>query len=764
MNYKNCISIAQSAMLLASPLTYAQLMLEEVVVTAQKRDELLTEAPLTVNVIGAQRMEDFAVFQADELGKLTAGLDIRFSGPNTGVGVRGVGTFSQQAAPARVGTYLDNFYLASGASIALGALFDMDSVQLLRGPQGALYSMPSPTGGLILETANPDLVDMTGYFRGSLVDPSGHNLQGAVSVPLIDGELAVRVAGFVDDRKSGVDNIVRDENDETDREGYRVKLLWEPMDALSVAMGYHSIETTDSGLQATLETFDESLANYQVDADDRNALADAPSLIKKREEELMTLNADWSADTWQASWWMGALESRTDSVVDNDLYDEPIQVLYQRSKVGRGGDDSLQTELRVSGLAFDRWSWVVGGYYASMESGTSVLVDRAVSPVSVIQLSLDIPTESETSALFTHNTIDLSDNTTLTIGLRYNKFELDTSSTIDGDFLVGSTLLPGGVVTDPVAVSSGVVPCVDGTLSPCNLGYEHSETEWTGTIKLAHSFNEALNIYGTIDRGYRPGGPNFDTTGIYQPTPTDPGSDLNVYQGESVDSLEFGLKGRLFGGKARYTSALFYSVYEDYQTQVGLVAYNAATGTVDTAVAQPFINVDEAVQAGVDAELTWLLTDNWSLFASFTYANVEFTEGEVICTDADAALGPDMRFSTCDADGEHASTQPEWFGTLQGEYVFPQLVAGADAYVSGLMVYRGDSQSPGDTTGRFDTDDFVTLDVYAGLRQTQWDMQLFVKNLADEDGVLEKSAVGNIYNKLVMTPPRTYGVTVGYRF
>jgi iron complex outermembrane recepter protein len=745
--------------------TYAQL--EEVIVTAQKKDELLSEAPVAVNVIGAQQIEEFSVFQADELSKLTAGLDIRYEGDtNTGVGLRGVGTFSQQAAPARVGTYLDDYYMASQATVALGGMYDMANVQILRGPQGTLYGQPSPTGAMIMTTANPDLSEVTGYVQGSVVDPEGYNLQGAVSFPLIENKLAIRIAALTDKRETGIENIVRSETDERGRDAFRIKALWEPTDNLSMLLGYHRIETEKSDLHRIVETIDPALANFNVQADDRYAIGDAPSIMNKKEDDFYTFKLDWAIGDIDVSWFSGLLSAKHDTQNDNDNTDIPSVVLYNSGEFGGNVNDNFQHELRISGAAFDdRWEWTAGAYYSDSKAQTNVQVDQVISGQGVFQIFLDIPTGTTTSAIFTHNTIDLTENTTLTVGLRYNEFESESANIIDGDFLLGAEMLPGGELTDPVVALPSVFPCPDGSASPCVIGDTDKQEEWTGTIKLAHHFSDAMNMYGTLDRGYRPGAPNFDTTGIFQATPEDPDTDLNNYTGESVQSFELGMKGNFLDGRARYNAAFFYSLYEDYQVQVGFEAYNVTNGEVQIAGNRPYVNVDEAEQIGLEGELKILLTDNWSLFASATYAKVEFTDGEVPCTDPNGPpVTPENRFNTCDASGEQASEQPEFFGTLQSEYVFPQILFGADAYISGLAVYRGKTEVPGDIIGRFESDSYTTLDLYGGLRTDNWSFQLFAKNVTDEDGVLAKRAASDAYNELTMTPPKTYGVTANYRF
>ncbi len=223
------------------------LMLEEVVVTAQKKEETLVEAPLTVNVVSGEQIRDFDMFQADELSKLTAGVEIRNQGDaNTGVALRGVGTLAQQAAPSRVGVYLDDWYGGFSTNFIFKQMFDIKRVQILRGPQGTLYGQPSPTGALIMETGDPNLSEIEGYITGSYQDPEGYNLQGAISVPLIENELGLRLAVLSDQRETGLENIVRGKDNEINSDGYRAKLLWEPTDTFSAKLGWTHVESQDS--------------------------------------------------------------------------------------------------------------------------------------------------------------------------------------------------------------------------------------------------------------------------------------------------------------------------------------------------------------------------------------------------------------------------------------------------------------------------------------------------------------------------------------
>ena len=123
----------------------------------------------------------------------------------------------------------------------------------------------------------------------------------------------------------------------------------------------------------------------------------------------------------------------------------------------------------------------------------------------------------------------------------------------------------------PAAVFTDVFPCPIPA-SPCTLTDTIDEDEVTGTVKLQYDLNESVNLYASIDRGYRPGAANFDIDGSFSP-------EFNSYAGETVDSFEIGVKGDLMDGRARYTAAVFYGRYDDYQVPVNFEAYNTVTET-----------------------------------------------------------------------------------------------------------------------------------------------------------------------------------------
>jgi iron complex outermembrane receptor protein len=247
---QNCdFRLRTLAATLALPLTvgssYAaaqQAILEEVIVTAQKRSESVQDIPSTVNVIDGEALKEFNVFNFTDLGALSAGLEINsFNGRSGRINLRGIDYNPNSASEASVTTYWNQAIVDSNA--VFQQMFDIQRIEVLRGPQGSLAGRTSPAGAINIHTARPNLDEMEGEIRGTFADNDGVNTQAAASFVLLPGELAVRVAGVYDE--SDLDEIENDVTGETtndETKAGRVSLSWLPTDALSVDLAVQYLE------------------------------------------------------------------------------------------------------------------------------------------------------------------------------------------------------------------------------------------------------------------------------------------------------------------------------------------------------------------------------------------------------------------------------------------------------------------------------------------------------------------------------------------
>jgi iron complex outermembrane receptor protein len=203
------------------------LKLEEVIVTAQKRSESVQDIPSTVNMIDGDTLKDFNILQFTDFGALTAGLEINsFNGRNGRMILRGIDFNPNSAAEATVTAYWNQAIVESNALFQ--QMFDVQRIEVLRGPQGTLAGRTSPAGAINIHTARPNLDEIEGEIRGTVTDNDGLNTQVAASFPLIPGKLGLRVAGVYDE--SDLDEL---ENDLTGKmsgdETTAGRFSWMPM-------------------------------------------------------------------------------------------------------------------------------------------------------------------------------------------------------------------------------------------------------------------------------------------------------------------------------------------------------------------------------------------------------------------------------------------------------------------------------------------------------------------------------------------------------
>ncbi|MBP6682983.1 MAG: TonB-dependent receptor plug domain-containing protein, partial [Halioglobus sp.] len=200
-------AIAAALALLTAPTWAQDLVLEEVVVTAQKRTENVRDVAATVNVVSGANIERFAAFDFTALQQQTAGLTLaQPNARNSTISMRGVSIDPEAGVTAAVDVYWNDAVVR--ADVAFNQMYDLERVEILRGPQGTLQGRTSPAGAINMITRRASLDEASGFVQGSVSDNDGYNTQAAYGAPLIDGVLGVRVAGVYDTNNGGgIDNL-----------------------------------------------------------------------------------------------------------------------------------------------------------------------------------------------------------------------------------------------------------------------------------------------------------------------------------------------------------------------------------------------------------------------------------------------------------------------------------------------------------------------------------------------------------------------------
>ena len=726
----------------------APLMLEEIIVTAQKRLESLEDTPITINVVTGEALDEYAIFSFDELSNMTAGLTINGTNFDTDIATRGMGTNLNAPVTPRVTTYMDGTFIAQDRNLFSG-LFDLQQLELLRGPQGTLYGKSSPAGALTIRTTNPNLERIDGFIRQSFNDRDGTNTQVAASLPLIKNELGLRISGLYDNNKdSDVYNSTLDKHAESKTKAYRLVMLWEPSDNFDARLSWHHIKD-DADADPVVE-------GAGLDFDDRIALAEFDSTYKNKAKFLIletnyTFTNDWVA-TFSYSY--------QDAAIDRYFDQDATQVQAREQYVPSPTTNNIY-ELRLASQGNDFWDWTVGAYYGDADSSTGVdaktyLFDPRIPGGTVARANTTslASLTSEDWALFTHNSIHVSENGTLTLGLRYNDTKRDAEQPFSTDVYL---LTAGGDILVQSTETDGVLPAAQ----------HRTDDAVTGSLKYQYSFSDDLMAYSSFDTGWRDGSANI--AGNPQPPV------FGGFDSEDSYNLEIGFKWNLWNGRGLFNFAAYYQLYDQFQYQAASVSYRDNTGSIS--LSDPVVNVDEAESYGFDTDFSVLISEHWNVNSSVSFNQTELTDASDVPCTTGGPIGQTLwSFNTCDLTGEKASGLPEWSANVSSEYWGSVDSLSSEWYLRGLLNAETEYYSP---VFRDDLDSYVTLDLYVGLRSIDavWDVNVWVKNIADESAKLKDRALPAIpdYANTVMIPspyveirsqiaPRTYGITVSYNF
>ncbi len=725
----------------------ASLVLEEVIVTAQKRTESLADIPMTVNVVTGEKIADFASFSFSDISNMTAGLAISGTDFETNISTRGLGTDLNAAVASRVTLYLDGALISQERGLFSG-LYDLQQLELLRGPQGTLYGQASPAGAITVRSRDPNLEEIDGYLQQSLTELQGSNTQFGVSLPLLENELSVRVSGLYDTNEhSDVENITLGKDDENDTKAFRVVALWHPNDEFSLRLAYHDIRDEFD--------IDPVVEGNGISFQDRKALGNYASTMKNNSDyTVLELNY-----TFSNNWTSTLLSSYQNNVITRDLDMDATEVRAQQQYVVSEIKELFNYEWRLASQAGEFWDWTIGAFYQDTNANTPVYVDTYVAPApgfNVFARTIGpAKNDSEDIGVFSHNVFQLSQKATLTAGARYNRvkrgnlqdFYIEYFRLFDDDSLeyLGNLEIQGVVPQDQ----------------------NSEEDAYTGTLKYQYRFTDELMGYASYDRGWRGGSANISG----RPAPPV----FGTFKPEDSDNIEIGLKWGLWGGRGMLSVAAYYQTYTDFQYQSDTVEYRAPGGTVN--LGSPVVNVDKAESYGVDTDLTLLLSENWTLNAAVSYNKAELADAKnAPCTTGEPLPGGDWAFNTCDLTGQRAGDMPEWSANVITEYWQAIGTTGREWYARGLFNAESDYYSPSEYSN---LDHYATLDAFLGLRSTSsgWDASVWVKNVTDETARLKTQRPdpipdfenggerdsGYIWVKRQLGP-RMAGMTVTYRF
>jgi iron complex outermembrane receptor protein len=774
-----------------APAAFGAVGIEEVVVTARKREEVIQDVPVAITAVSAETLERANIFNFEEATRLTPG----FQAPPSSTGPLALalsmrGSVTTDAAiffDPSVGVYVDDVYIARTYGIGTD-LLDLENVQVLKGPQGTLFGRNSTAGAMLLTSRNPEL-GMTSAKISVGAGSDTKTYSGIFNLPIYD-TMALRIALQDNERdpyvrnkanaplkSTGAANTLRKSVDTEigDRETstYRIKFRAMPIDPLDIVLSWDKFESDVHAVTDQLWLSGERSADFDVDDDEVSMNFDP---YNAADTETVTLHTTYSADSWELKFVASYREWRHLRELDYDggdfAMDPTVRDERRHGSFGREAGDQQSYELQFSTSLFDeRVDLVAGALYFEefaqlydYSYGLDVgVTPPGVSPFYPFGAGAYVDQGVKSQGYYTQATWHITDATNLTLGARYT-YDQKEGEVWGSSSSAGTSRLPSWdfnahkrslfLFTQPGRPL--VVNTPNAILRPEPSFYS---SDWL--VSVDHKLTDDVMVYGKVSTGFRAGG--FNGRGVNNP------SVPFIFEPEEVTEYEVGFKADLLGGQLRWNTALYTNETTDKQFSV-IYAVNGISGT-------SVLNAGTAESKGLETEFTYLINDNFSLSGSYAYIDAEFTElvsAGVPVPDSELpvtqfipenqwslALNYDQEFETFKVAATAAYT---WIDEMRGNDASPENIYQESQRLARVAARLTREQAKGFV-------DAATTDAYGLLNLSatvsplddRYSLTLWVKNALDERKV--QSTIGFVsgdayqYVRGTVTEPRTWGVT-----
>lgn len=710
--------------------------IEEVIVTAQKRDERLIDVPSSITAVDAEALTQENLSSVlDYFSRIPS---LQYSCRQTYcLSLRGLTTGG--ATNPTLAVLIDDVQFGSTLQAGLGnsRFPDIDpstleSVEVLRGPQGTLYGAASLGGLIKYVTRRPQTDRFSARIEtgvSTVADGGeGWNVRGSVNVPFAGERAALSVSAFNREDPAYIDNVragfVGKDVNETHIYGGQAALLLKPTDALTITLSALR-QKRDAEFEARVEVLPTtpigSAPNYRPRYGENTINLAGTSDVGN--QELYTGRIEWDLGAVQMTSITAWGESFGTSIQDltnifgflRNFYGAPAGSLVNIDDTG--GAEKFSQELRFGGTA-GKVDWRTGVFYTK-EDGT---IDQTLTLMGSGGNTIAVPFVGQgpvtykEGAVFADVVYHIADQWDLQAGVRYAKNEQTNGSitTIDG----------------PAQAAFG-----PSTRTPDIEAKDHALT-WA--ISPTYHLNPDLMAYFRIASGYRPGGPNT-TVGDIPPS----------YDHDTVVNYELGLKGYALAQTLSFDAAMFQINWEDIQLQ----------NTDAAAQFTYFTNGGKARSRGLEGSITWQPLDHFVVAGNATVLDAELTEALPVLPNADSLVG---------ATGDRLPGSAKFSGSLSVQQDFT--LGSLTSYVGANWSYIGERRSAflnsGSSGVRFDVPSYSQVDLRAGIStESQWRVDVYVRNALNEDGVVHAdNRNGTNVTQALFIQPRTYGVTLAKGF
>ena len=767
--------------LLASTLAFGQAndssVLEEIIVTAQKREQNLQEVPISISVLDTQMLTDLNIKRFDDYVKHLPNVSYQASGPSQaqiymrGVSDGGDGNFS--GTNPSVAVYLDEQPVTSIGRNLDAHIYDVARIEAIAGPQGTLYGASSQAGTIRILTNKPNSDGFEAGYDVGISSTSGgdesYSAEGFVNLP-IGESAAIRLVGWSIENGGWIDEVAGSVTfpfsgltlNNTGNADPNLNQVEEDVNSLSV-QGLRAALGVDLNDSWSVE----ASVNYQEQESD-GVFADQPGSVGQGNvvrffddahvdewtQMGLTIEGDlgWADLTFAGSYLDRDVQYDID-YTSYSVYSNYVEYYYTcanyiaidcvdpRIQYNQDSDYKRGTmELRLASSGDGPLNWVGGLFYNNNEHtyfnqwhiptidesttgrGVAIPTDRNIQGVTDLYFATNQIREATETALFGEISYAFTDQLTGLVGARF----FETEDSLEG--FVGSRFncfdpetgnrLGGPTATDP----------------ECGAGLTTDDSDSTFKVSVTYQFNDNMMGYFTYSEGFRPSGINRGAS------PTIP----EIFKADVITNYELGWKTTLAEGRVRLNGAVYLMEWDDMQLTRFDPAFNSFIGLTS--------NTPGADITGIEVDLLWSVTDNFSLAAAFSQNTAELaadfavTVGSVV---PDAPKGTDLPFT------------PDLKYNLSARYDFE--IANFGSYIQASYVYTDDSWNDLFVSDRVKQGNYGIFDASFGLQGERWVAELYGDNLTDENAEIFKyTRAGD--DRTTANRPASFGVRFRQRF
>jgi len=705
-------------------------LLEEIVTTARKRSkaEAVQDVPIAVTAFGATQLDALFVKKIEDLSYMMPNVQLEAVGTFPGVqnfSIRGQGINSSiPSVDPTVGVFVDGLFMGTTYGVVIDT-FDLESIEVLRGPQGLLFGRNVTGGAVVLRNARPN-GEFGTRFRVGATDSDQYNVAFAIEGSLIEDKLAAKIVAYYDDDEGYFDNLnptytgpqvgpfpiapapypiqpfYIQAADKKDKVGamttklVRPTLVFTPSDTADITLSVELGESKGDGGAWTNVTLQRAgtLPEFATSADEIGFTDMHWSQV------MMEINIDNVGDGTLTNI-AGYRRVKADSAAD-------IDGTYFPLFTAPGSTDQLQwsNEIRWSGSVNDSWETTLGFYYFTQNIGYRE--GRYIILGAPITRALGGDMDAKNFGAFWNNDFRILDSFSMSIGFRY------TDESKSAQIITGS--------------------CADVVTFNCT--FDHLAGDWdniTPKIGFQWTLSENSQLYSFWSKGFRSGGFNFRNAkpDIIPPGPT---------KEEENTTIEIGIKTEFAGGRMRLNAAIFHNEIQDMQRELNM-------GDPDVVVLQGTINAGDVTIKGLEIDFVGLITDNFSVNASYGYQDGEYDNKNPAFA---AFLGDEL-----------PRLAPSNYN-IGLSFDLPMESMGLVNFATNYS-FREEHPYNDSNSEIFEDQTRLNASLNWFLPDEVWQVSLYGKNLTDEANWGNLTSIAGIYTAGPMQKGRVIGLEVNYR-